>query len=228
MSTVPADIDGKIAFFKTRTATPDGAWTLNSVAIGSSAAEITSLGTKVQACQDARDEQLAAKAALKSATLNLKNTLAAMADAGSDVIKKVKARAATDGNNIYVLADLPAPATPSPVPPPGKPFDFKATLEDNGALTFDFKCPNPRSAVGTVYQISRQLPGGDMIVVGTSGKKEFTDDTLPSTLGPVTYQIIAVRSTAKGPMAEFTVKFGIGGGGEMTASIVPPSPKLAA
>jgi hypothetical protein len=39
------------------------------------------------------------------------------------------------------------------------------------------------------------------------------DDTLPIASAPVTYQITAVRSTARGNPAQYTVNFGIGGGG---------------
>jgi hypothetical protein len=40
------------------------------------------------------------------------------------------------------------------------------------------------------------------------------------------YKIQAVRSTATGPWATFMVLFGVGAGGQMTASLVQP--KIAA
>ena len=67
--------------------------------------------------------------------------------------------------------------------------------------------------------------------VGIAGGKKFTDATLPAGGGPVTYKIVAVRSTAIGVANEFIVNFGVGGGGQMTASVEPvgpTSPKMAA
>jgi hypothetical protein len=68
-----------------------------------------------------------------------------------------------------------------------------------------------------------------MTILGSTGKKTFVDDTLPSGLSQVTYKITAIRSTKQGLPGEFTVKFGVGGGDEMIATVVPPtSPRMAA
>jgi hypothetical protein len=62
-----------------------------------------------------------------------------------------------------------------------------------------------------------------MEFVGASGVKSFVDDTLPSGASPVTYQITAVRSTARGNPAQFVVNFGVGGGGFAVTSVTPVS-----
>jgi hypothetical protein len=77
--------------------------------------------------------------------------------------------------------------------------------------------------VGTIYEVKRAAGGGSMEFVGASGVKTFTDDTLPMGASPVTYQITAVRSTARGNPAQFVVNFGTGGGGLTIASITPSS-----
>lgn len=58
------------------------------------------------------------------------------------------------------------------------------------------------------------------------GVKTFLDETLPTGSAPVTYKITAVRSTARGNPAQFTVNFGVGG---QTVTIVEgESLKIAA
>ena len=89
-------------------------------------------------------------------------------------------------------------------------------------------------SVGTIYQIYRKIApptgtGNFEFLTGT-GTRQFTDETIPPGSASVTYKIVAVRSTASGDPAEFTVGFGIGGGGEVTASMIasPEAPRMAA
>jgi hypothetical protein len=64
---------------------------------------------------------------------------------------------------------------------------------------------------------------------GRPGKAVHRPD-YPAGTASVSYRIQAVRSTLSGAPADFTVNFGVGGGGEMTASVVGGAavPKLAA
>src|SRR5688572_4375146 len=135
MSLVPSSRIGKVEFYENHMAP----WTANAVAIGSSAPEVTALGTKVTAARAAYLAQQEAADAARAATLAFHEAAAAMADAGADVIKKIRAKAATDGNNVYVLAQIPAPATPSPAPPPGTATDFSVQLLQDGSLKLAWK-----------------------------------------------------------------------------------------
>ncbi|MCC6951557.1 MAG: hypothetical protein IT433_08925 [Phycisphaerales bacterium] len=105
------------------------------------------------------------------------------------------------------------PATPGTTPPPGTPFEFTVGLLQNGALELKWKCSNPSGTVGTIYEVKRSIGSGAFAFIGVSGVKMFTDETLPNGAMPATYQVTAVRSTARGNPAQFTVNFGIGGGG---------------
>lgn len=225
MSVVPRNTVPMIQFYEDHN-TP---WSTNATAIGTTTTEVTALATKTTAARAAYDAQQAALIAARNATLTLHLALKAMDVAGSNIIKKVRAKAGTDGYTVYVLASIPAPATPSPVPAPGTPTDFTTTLNPDGSLKLNWKCPNPPGAVGTVYQIARRDgASGDFIAVGGSGKRSFIDETLPAGVASVTYQITAVRSSAIGVAAQFIVNFGtVPGSGEMTAS-VEMTPKLAA
>ena len=111
------------------------------------------------------------------------------------------------------------------------PTDFKVSLSQGGALTLKWKCPNPAGSAGTIYQVARRLGAtGSFTFIGGSGTRKFIDQTLPTGSSSITYRIVAVRSTAQGPEALFTVNFGVSaGGGERIASIAEVSaPKLAA
>jgi hypothetical protein len=81
---------------------------------------------------------------------------------------------------------------------------------------------------GTTYQIFRKTGSATTFsFIGASGTKSLIDATLPSPLASVTYQIMAVRSTAMGTPAQFLVNFG-GGGSLTTMTVSETAPKLAA
>jgi hypothetical protein len=223
MSLVPDTNEGKILFFQSKN-TP---WAANAVAIGNTTGAVTSLATKVTTAQTKLAAAIAAREASKNATADYYAAVRAMATAGADIIKQIRAKAATDGASVYILAEIPAPALPTPVPPPGTPSDFAATLNPDGTLALKWKCANPSGAGGTTYQVSRRTgASGEFTAIGVAGKKSFTDTTVPAGVASVTYQITAVRSTAIGVAAQFLVNFGVAAG-EMVASVVS-APKLAA
>jgi hypothetical protein len=223
-SILPKNAIDRVEFFEAR----EDDWQTSAVQIGTTSAAVTSLTGKVTAAREAYNQQQLAFAQSKAATQAFKDAAAAMTTAGVEIIKQVKAKAATGGNAIYTLALLPVPATPTPLPPPGTPSDFTASLNPDGSLKLKWKCANPAGASGTVYQVSRRTGGtGSFAVVGVSGARNFVDATVPAGVAAVTYQVTAVRSTAVGVAAQFIVNFGVGGSGEATASVAQ-APKLAA
>lgn len=225
MSLVPDTNEGKILFYQSKN-TP---WAANSVAIGTTAGAVTALATKVTTAQTKLAAQVAAQEAAKNATAELKAAIREMTGAGSDIIRQIRAKGAIDGDSVYFLAQIPAPAAPSPVGPPGTPTDFKVELNPDGSLQLKWKCSNPAGAGGTIYQLTRRTGStGPFVTIGGSGTKSFIDATVPAGVASVTYKITAQRSTASGTAALFTVNFGtVAGSGEMTASVAS-APKLAA
>ena len=206
-------------------------WTTNAAAIGTTAAEVTAFGTKVDAARAAMTAAEVARDAAKNATLTLQTAIAAMDVAAAGIIKQVRAKAETTGNpNVYALASIPAPGTPSPVGPPGTPTSFTVLLAQDGALQLGWKCNNPVGCHGVLYQVYRRVgTAGDFAYVGGAGEKKFIDATVPAGASQVTYQIQAVRSTSVGPWAQFNVNFGTAAGGAVTASVAEASsPKIAA
>lgn len=215
MPIIPEKAAEKIVFFEAHHA----AWSANSVAIGSSAGEITALQALTTAARAKQVAQRLARQAARTATHEYAQAVAAMARAGSDVIKKIKAKAATGGDAVYNLAQVPPPATPSPIAPPGTPTQFRVTLRPDGALELAWKCANPRGSAGTIYQVSRKLGAGagagagEFQIIGGSGIKKFIDGTVPAGVASVTYRVQAFRSTQVGMANNVTVNFGVGGGG---------------
>lgn len=227
MPIVPKNPTAKVAFYASKTT----GWAASAVAIGTTTAAVTDLTTKVTSAQTKIAAALAAKEASKNATADADLAVRDMAHAGAAIIQQIKAKAAVSGPSIYILANIPAPATPTPVPPPGTPVDFRAALNPDGSLKLSWKCPNPPGAPGTIYQVARRIGGSGAFVSLTSvGTRSLTDPTVPSGTASVTYRINAVRSTAIGLAAEFIVNFGTGLSGEMVASVVSlgGAPKLAA
>jgi hypothetical protein len=225
MSTVPKKLVDRIQFYEDHL-TP---FSSNAVAIGTSAAAVTDLTTKTNAARTAYDAQQAASATAKAATLTLNLAVSAMSTAGGAILKQVAAKAEMTGDSVYVLAQLPAPVTPSPVGPPGLPSDFAASLNPDGSLNLKWKCANPVGAQGTTYQVYRKVgTAAAFTFIGASGTRTFIDATLPTNLTAVTYQIVALRSTSTGPAAQFLVNFGrIPSTGEMMAEVAQ-APRMAA
>ena len=226
-SLYPKSKSGKIGYFNSKV-TP---WTDNSVAIGSTAPIVAAFSALVASAQEKMSEQIAAEQAAKAATEACDNAVAQMVFAGGEIIKQVRIKAASsaDPGAVYDLAQVPAPATPTPVTTLGTPTDWKVTLDPDGAVTIGWKCSNPR-ATGTIYQVWRKLETEpEFSYMGGTGEKKFTDDSVPAGSQQTMYKIQAVRSTAKGQWGICTVLFGKSSSGAMTASVMSaPAAKLAA
>lgn len=232
MGIVPSDRLSRIQFYENHLQP----WGNNAANIGLTPTQVTGLTTLTAAARAAYNAAEAARQASRAATqayYDAVRTMHSAPDAGQDMIDAIKYYAESKGDpNVYVLAEIPAPAVPSAAPPPGTPFAFTVGLEQTGALELKWKCNNPAGTQGTIYEVRRRIgpAEGSFTFIGASGVKSFIDNTLPDGAQPVTYQITAVRSTARGKAAAFLVTFGVGGGGAgMTiASIGPASGKVAA
>jgi hypothetical protein len=224
MSLVPDTTQGKLTFFQARAA----GWVARADEIGATPAAAAAVADRLAAARAKYDAAYAAREAARNATAELKAAVRDLMRAGADVVKQVRAKAAVEGDGVYSLALIPPPAAPSRIPAPGLPTGFTATLLPDGALKLRWKCPNPANAVGTVYQVSRRIGdaggGGPFVAAGVVGKRTFVDTTLPAGTASVTYEVVAVRSTATGVAARFVVNFGVSNG----EAAVVGSPKLAA
>ena len=206
---VPNTVSDKITFFTSHVT----GWAADPLAIGTTAERVALVQAKLDEAKAARLARAQAVDAARSATLRLKMALAELSHVGAQVIAEVKAKAAVDGKSIYPRASLPVPAAPSPLGKPGKPTNLSVELLSGmGVFRLSWKCRHPRGAKGTMYQVYRRLGAdGEFAFLGASGKKKYTDATMPAGTRFVSYRIVAVRSTARGDVAEFNVNLGISG-----------------
>jgi hypothetical protein len=228
MSIVPDTNIGKIEFYEAHIPV----WTGSPGSVGLLPADCTALQTLIQNARKAYNDQQAAASASKAATTAMHNAVKAMHALGSSDIMKIKSYAEGPGGmDVYAKAQIPPPATPTPVGPPGTPTDFVVTLMQDGSVMLKWKCNNPSGASGTVYNVRRKIGSGAFEYLDSVGSKMFTDATIPSGSTGVTYEITASRSTVRGMPAQFNVNFGVGGDGVMFATVSEenaPAMKMAA
>ena len=214
MGIVPDTRLGKIQFYESHL----DAWASNAVSIGLTTVQVTTLGELTGEARKAYDDAELARLASKTATQAFYDAVRAMhngSGAGADMIDAIRLKAQnTNDPNVYTLAQIPPPAPPGTTPPPGIPFAFTVGVLQDGSVELKWKCVNPSGTQGTIYEIKRRIgESGAFQFVGAIGTRSFIDDTLPSGSSPVTYQVTGVRSTTRGNPGQFTVSFGIGGGG---------------
>lgn len=176
--------------------------------IGLTTAQATAFKTAVINAIDADASQVAAKEAAKAATTTANTAVSALRRSAADTVRLIKAFAESTNNPaVYATAQIPPPATPSPLPPPGKPTDMNVAIAPaTGAITLKFKCTNPAGAAGTAYIIRRRVgSSGPFEFVGVTGKKSFTDSTFIAGPDTVSYTVQAQRSDSAGPISDILV-----------------------
>lgn len=209
MSLLPSSRVGKIEFFEAHIAP----WTAHATDVGLSSGSVANLTSQTAAARAAFLAAEEARNASKAATQAFYTAVATMAKSGTEMIEMIRTYASVNNDpGAYDLAQIAPPSAGSPIGPPGIPFQPVVTLSQTGAITLAWKCVNPTNAVGTIYEVRRRVgSSGDFVMIGASGAKEFEDATLPSGAGQVAYQVNGLRSTVRGPVAEFTVRFGVAG-----------------
>ena len=162
----------------------------------------------------------AVEAPATAATTDYHGSAATLRTVAADVVRFVKAFADANANPpaIYALAQIPEPTPPSPLPPPGQPTDFSATLNASGSVTLRWKCADAAPSSGAFFTVRRKLggaEGGGFALLGTTQSKSFDDGAIPLGVTSVSYLVQGFRGTEPGPEGEqLTVQFGVGGGGQ--------------
>lgn len=189
-------------------------WSLRAEEIGSDEATINQLRDLTQAARQALDEQGAAYARARSATLRFQTIRREMIRVASTVVRQIRAKAATNPAEVYRLAQISPPERRSPTGAPGRPTRFRTSLTPTGEVILRWDCANPKGSKGTMYQVERQVAlrgSADpqrFEFLGVTGQKRYRDTSLPAGCASVTYKVRAIRSTAKGDVAMHTVRFG--------------------
>lgn len=220
MATVPNSRVGKIEFYESHLS----AWAANAEAIGLTAAQVLALQTLVMTARGSWLDAETAREASKASTQIFHNNADNMATIGSNLIRTIRAFAETSQDPaVYALAQIPAPAEPGPVGPPGQPYDMTIGLAATGAVILGWKCDNPSGSQGTVYEIQRRIGQGPFQFVELAGEKSFEDSTIPAGSSGLVYQITAIRGKTRGAPAQFLVNFGSASSSTagMTATPIP-------
>jgi hypothetical protein len=192
-------------------------WQSAFAAIGLSVQQSTAFANMSVQLADKFAAQRAAEAAAKNATQELADTKRDARRLAGDLIAVIKGFAANQPkpNEIYILADLPVPSTPAPLPPPGRPFEMSVGINPaSGAIQLKWKVVNPAGSSGTTYIVRRRVGAtGEFAFVGVTGTKEFIDTTFNAGPDSVQYTVQGQRSTTAGPVSDIlTINFGRGVG----------------
>ncbi|MEQ8845818.1 MAG: hypothetical protein RIB58_13290 [Phycisphaerales bacterium] len=219
MSTVPRKNPEAIAWVKARVPV----WTAAAANIGVDPAQIGELGALQSTAEDLADEAESMLAAAYAKAEQARNAADAMRSFASGQVVRIRgfARTAADPEAVYVAAQIPAPADRAPSPAPGTPVLFVIGLEQSGALNVSFKCPNPPRVGALTYRVERSLGAQQPFVFLKNAKERlFTDDTVPSGSGDVTYRVTAQSPTKDGAPGYFTVRFGVNNQAQPQAELV--------
>jgi hypothetical protein len=195
-------------------------FTANAVAVGLTSSQCTLFTTLTTAARKAYNDAQTAKQAYHAAVTEQNQRIAAAISGlggASDLIRFIKtfAENTANPNAVYATAQIPPPAIPQPAPPPGQPTDVTVSLESNGAVTLRWKAVNAAANAGTFFSITRKLSGeSEFTLVGNTGAKFFTDDTLVQGTSGAAYIIQGHRGTSNGqPTEQIGVQFGVSGPG---------------
>ncbi len=208
MSTVPIKYPEAIAWVNTHVPI----WTAAAASIGLDPTQPVTLDALATAASDAKAAYDAAKS--QSDSLYEAYQLAAkeMRTQATAQVGQIRsfAKGSSNPGAVYTAAQIPAPADRTPKPAPGTPALFTVGLDQSGALSVKFKCPNPPRVGALSYIVERSIGSQQPFVyLMTAAERSFDDDTVPYGSGDVTYRVTAQSPTKKGLPGYFTVRFGV-------------------
>jgi hypothetical protein len=171
---LPATGIGRITFAEAHLTT----WQANAAAIGLTAPQLAAIGVAVTEARTAYDNAQVARNASRSATQTMNNAVAEMVELLAEAIRAIKLKADQDDNpDVYALADIPAPQSPSPAGPPEAPESLVASPNADGTVTLKWQ---GSSANATFFSIWRKkVTDQGWTNLGSTSKKSFIDDTIP-------------------------------------------------
>lgn len=172
----------------------DGVWTLNALAIGITAPQATEYASRVATSRTKYDAMIAAREAAKAATEAWYNASFAMKDYGASLISLIRGKAENTGDaNVYVLAQIPAPATPQPAGPPTDATAMTAELTNLGNVQLKW---NGTLFARQFFSVWRKLNGEtDWTQIGVIAAKAFLDENVPLGTQWASYLVRAHRGT---------------------------------
>jgi len=216
MAVVPSKRSDMIDFFATRLPV----WTQDPAAIGLSVEQVTALGVRITAAQDAATQQQALRAQARAATEQANSQAQSLRSFGGSLVNTIRAFAEASGDPaVFAAAQIPAPAEPTPAPPPSMPFDLRAEIDNTGAVVLTFKADNAAAHTGTYFEVRRRLDGQQgFTLIGATGVKTFTDGAIPQGTTTAVYTVTARRGELSSQASEnILVPFASGANGQQAA-----------
>ena len=205
MTTVPPTYLGRLEFFEAHLPV----WAKNPAAIGLNASQIASLTLLTDQCRSEYDAMNEIRARAMAATQVHKDANDAMYAFGADLVKTIRAFAATSNNPaVYNDAQIPPPSPHTPLGPPQTPTGVNARLNPVGEIELAWTASR---AGGTSFIIERSTASaaGPWAIIGAVEAVRFTDRAVPKGLVAIHYRITASRSAGVStPSAAATVPFG--------------------
>lgn len=209
MSTVPIKYPETIAWLNARI----DEWTTQGGSIGLDEPTTTALATQLAIAQGALDSAIQARQASKDQTVVYHDQGRALLEQTRQAVSTIRAfaKASETPGTVYSAASIPPPATPSPTPAPGRPYEFRTELLESGALRIAFECDNPAGVGGVTYKVERQNePQGAFVFVQNAKGRVFTDTGVPPGAALIYYRVTAQTSTKDGDAGGATIRFGSG------------------
>ncbi len=205
MRLVPETNEGRVNFYRTHIEV----WTAHADALGLSGGRAEALAAILAEAEEAMRAQREAQQIAQSATQAMNNAIEKLSRYGAGALNSIRAAAVESGDNVFNLAMIPPPSRKkTTLGPPTTPDSFTAQLTNIGLMKHKWKCSSPRGAGGTMYKVSRQLNGaGPYEDLGSVGKKQFIDQTIPPGTTSVRYMVKPRRSTCSGDAGFHTVEF---------------------
>jgi hypothetical protein len=179
-------------------------WTANAADIGLDPTQVSAFSAALSQVQTARDDALATRTLAKGKTQTFYGMADPVIETAGGMIKTIRGYAATSGEpNVWELAHIDPPATPSPVPAPTIPTDIVTSLNNDGSIAITWTAKNAAPNAGTAFTVHRKLEGQSAYTqLATVGVRAFTDETVPPGTPSVQYMIRGIRGDKVGQFSE--------------------------
>jgi hypothetical protein len=173
----------------------ESVWAADPLLIGLTAAQCTAYTADVAAARTKYNAMVAARNAALAATQDWYNAAFAMRDNGAALITTIKGFADLSGDpiTVYVKAEIPPPAAPTPAGPPTDCTDLTAELTNSGNVELSWKGTISR---GQFFSVWRKLTGETAWTqLGSVAAKTFLDTLVPEGITGAQYQVKAHRGS---------------------------------
>lgn len=210
MGTVPNSRLGTLEFYETHLPL----WAADPTIIGLTLEAVTDLQGFVSTARTDYENAQTSRVASKGATEGFYNAIDTLRTAGSGALAEIRAFAKSTGNpGVYITAGIPAPAAPTPAPPPDAPTNLTIALQTTGEAVLKWKVKQPAPGAEVFTVVYRRLNNtGAFTEFGATGEKTAIDATIPPGTQSVSYVLRARRGDqVSGPSEPVTQFLGIPG-----------------